>query len=32
MTKKNCGCGCDLLPKKITKKPAKYKKDAKKSK
>jgi hypothetical protein len=30
--KKTCGCGCDILPKKTSQKPAKEKKDAKKSK
>jgi hypothetical protein len=30
--KKNCSCGCDILPKKTIVKPAKEKKDAKKSK
>jgi hypothetical protein len=30
--KKNCGCGCDILPKKTIKKPANDEKDAKKSK
>ena len=29
--KKNCGCGCEILPKKAIAKPAKDQKDAKKS-
>jgi len=30
--KKACGCGCDILPKKTSKKTTKDKKDVKKSK
>jgi hypothetical protein len=29
--KGNCGCGCDILPKQTKEKPAKEKKDVKKS-